>query len=168
MNALIIYDSFAAAAKANATLKHSTDNLAFDVQWNIKPWRVDMLKFPPTAEEALTEALDAHLIVLAGRIAQPLPAWLLTWLEHWAKCRHVGEAAMAVFGIGKAVQISLLATSNLADFAKQHGLGLFYVESDELEDGQTIGIGSVRELTSGMPPVPQRAMAARIHESFQQ
>jgi hypothetical protein len=157
MKALIIYDSFAAAAKANATLKHSTESLAFDVRWNVRPWRVDMLKFPPTAEEVLTDALDAHLVVLAGRIAQPLPSWLLVWLEHWAKCRHIGEAAIAVFGIGKAIQFSSLETSNLVEFVNRHGLGLFYVGSDELEDGRVIELGSVRELKSGVSPVPHHA-----------
>src|SRR5271154_5711262 len=67
MKALIIYDDFYSAIKANASLQHSADKADLAVRWNIRPWRVDMLKFPPTADEALTEALDAHLIVLAGQ-----------------------------------------------------------------------------------------------------
>jgi hypothetical protein len=67
MKALIIYDGFAAGAKASAALKHSTENLAFDVQWNVRPWRLDMLKFTPTLKQAMKEALDAQF----DRAGQP-------------------------------------------------------------------------------------------------
>jgi len=150
MKALIIYDSFAAGAKASAALKHSTENLAFDVQWNVRPWRLDMLRFTPTLEQAMAEALGAHLIVLTTQTPQPLPTWLFTWLEHWAKCRHVAEATLVVFGIGKAMPFSSSTTSHLAEFAKRCGLGLLFVDVDEFEDVRTIGVGSVRELMSCM------------------
>lgn len=159
MKALIIYDNFAAAAKANATLKRSTESLAFDVRWNVSPWRVDMLKFPPTAEEALTDALDAHLVVLAGRMAQPVSFWLLEWLEQWAKSRRVEEAAMAVFGVGKALNPSSSATSNVVQFVNHYGLGLFYVESNEAEDIAAIRVDSVHTFTPGIKAtVSQRVM----------
>ena len=67
----------------------------FAGQWNIRPWRVDLLKFTPTADEALTEALDAHLIVFAGCSAQSLPFWLERWLEQSAKYRRIKDAALA-------------------------------------------------------------------------
>jgi hypothetical protein len=165
MKALIIYDSFAAGSKASTALKHSTENLAFDVQWNVRPWRLDMLKFTPTLKQAMAEALDAHLIVLASQTAQPLPSWLLTWLELWAKSRHVAEAAIAVFGIGQAMPFSSSTASHLAEFAQRCGLGLFFVESDGLEDGRTIGVGSVQERTAGMLPMPLRAWEEGIYES---
>src|SRR6267378_5802818 len=106
MKALIIYDDFDSAAKANTTLQHSAHKADFTVQWNIRPWRVDLLKFPPTADEALTEALDAHLIVFAGRSAQSLPFWLERWLEQWAKHRRVKDAALAVASAGSSKAIS--------------------------------------------------------------
>src|SRR5277367_1867006 len=93
MKALVIYEDFACAEKANTALQHSAQNADVKVQWHIRPWRVDMLKFPPTAEEALTEALDAHLIVFVCRGVQSLPFWLQDWLEHWAKCRQIEDAA---------------------------------------------------------------------------
>ena len=55
-------------------------------------------KFPPTAAEALAEAVDAHLIVFVGHCAQAVPGWLHIWLEEWAAHRHVEEAALAVMG----------------------------------------------------------------------
>src|SRR5271156_5278076 len=110
MKALVIYDDFVCAEKANAALQHSAQNANVSVQWNIRPWRVDMLKFPPTAEEALTEAIDADLIVFAGRSAQSLPFWLQRWLEHWAKCRRIQDAALAVIPAQSTDTLSTSAT----------------------------------------------------------
>src|SRR5882672_6063426 len=110
MKALIIYDDFDSAFKANATLQHSAQKADCAVQWNIRPWRVDLLKFPPTADEALTEALDAHLIVFAGHSAQSLPFWLERWLEQWAKLRRVKDAALAVVSAGNSAAISSVST----------------------------------------------------------
>jgi hypothetical protein len=73
MKTLIIYDDFASATKASATLQQSAQSPAISVQWNTKLWRLGLLKFPPTAEEALTESLDAHLIVFARPCAQWVP-----------------------------------------------------------------------------------------------
>jgi len=134
IKALIIYTDFLSAAKANATLECSAKNADFSVRWNIRPWRVDLLKFPSTAEEALTEALDAHLIVFAGRHAQWLPTWLHDWLEHWAKCRWIEQAALAVFGVEQVAKLSTLATLNVQDFAKSHGLTVICDDSSVEED----------------------------------
>ena len=167
MKALIIYDSFAAGAKANAALKHSTENLAFNVQWNVRPWRLDMLRFTPTLELAMAEALGAHLIVLASHSSQPFPVWLLTWLDHWAKCRHVVEATLAVFCTGKAMPFSSSTTSHLADFARRCGLGLLFVDGDECEDVRTIGIGGVRGLMSRTLFTPTHLLETRTQGLIQ-
>lgn len=81
MKALVIYDDFASAAKANAMLHRATHQVDAIMHWNIRPWRVDLLKQPRRANEALMEAADAHLIVFAGHQAQSLPFWLQGWLE---------------------------------------------------------------------------------------
>ena len=96
MKALIIYDNFVSAARASAMPHHSAQFRSVGVSWNVVPWRLDVMKFPPTAEESLTEAMDAHLIVFAGHFAQWVPSWLQNWLEHWAKCRRIRDAALAV------------------------------------------------------------------------
>jgi hypothetical protein len=122
MKALIIYDDFASAVKANAALQHSAQNLDFFVQWNIRPWRADMLKFTRASEAALSDATDAHLIVFAGRIAQSLPFWL----EHWAKCRQIEDAALAVYCAGSADASSIPAIPELSQFATRHGLNFIF------------------------------------------
>ena len=89
LNAVLLYDDFIVAAQANGALKRSTHLLDEAMQLNVKPWRLDMLKLPPTAAEALAEAADAHLIVLALGQSEYLPAWLMNWLEQWARHRQV-------------------------------------------------------------------------------
>jgi hypothetical protein len=134
MKALIIYDNLSSFAKANAALQHSAQNADVNVLWSIRPWRVDMLKFPPTADEALTEAIDAHLIVFAGRCAQSLPFWLNDWLEQWAKYRRVEDAALAVMGAGKAEVPSSVEKSDLSECARQHGLSVLFDDRGVIED----------------------------------
>jgi hypothetical protein len=122
MKAFIIYKDFASALKANAVLQSAAQPPDFRVQWDIRPWRVDMLKFPPIAEEALADAVDAHLILFAGRCVQSVPFWLQDWLENWARHRHTGDAALAVMGEGNVDALSESAARELSQFARQHGL----------------------------------------------
>jgi hypothetical protein len=126
MKALIIYDELSSFAKANAALQHSAQTTDVNVLWSIRPWRVDMLKFPPTADEALAEAIDAHLIVFAGRRAQSLPFWLQDWLEQWATYRRVEDAALAVMGTGNAEVPSAVTKSDLSQFARHRGLNVIF------------------------------------------
>jgi hypothetical protein len=134
MKALIIYDNLSSFMKANAALQHSAQNAGVNVLWSIRPWRVDMLKFPPTADEALTEAIDAYLIIFAGRCVQSLPFWLKDWLEQWAKYRRVEDAALAVIGAGKAEVPSSVEKSDLSECARQHGLRVLFDDRGVIED----------------------------------
>jgi hypothetical protein len=129
MKALIIYQDFKSALIANSALQQSAQNTEFSVQWNIRPWRVDMLRFPTTAMEALGEATDAHMIVLAGQRTQSFPFWLKDWLEKWAANRQIGDAALAVIGHRNGDVLAMPAISKLLDFAKQHGLSFIIEES---------------------------------------
>jgi hypothetical protein len=143
VKAIIIYDDLDSAVNANTTLQHPVHQADFAVQWNIRPWRVDMLKFPPTADEALTDALDAHLIVFAGRSAQSLPFWLERWLEQWAKYRRIRDAALAVVGTGSAKALSsALARPDLSQFARCHDLSVIF------DDNITIASSSIADGSS--------------------
>ena len=136
MKALIIYDDFATAVKANAALQHSARYSDLIAQWNITFWRVDMLECPPSAETALTEAKDTHLIVFAGRCAQSPPFWLEHWLELWAKCRQVEDAALAVYCESGSDALSLPATLELPQFAMRHGLKVIFDDRMEIVPAQ--------------------------------
>ena len=126
MKALIIFQDFAAAAKANAALQHAVQHADLSIQWSINPYRADLLKFPPTAEVVLDAARDANLIVLAGRSEQSLPVWLQDWLEHWAECRQIDNAALAVIYTGNADPLPPVATPGLSAFANHHGLDFIF------------------------------------------
>jgi hypothetical protein len=129
MKALIFYQDFASAVKANAalqSLKLSTDT---KVQWEVVPWRLDMLIFPPTRTEALVAAGDAHLMLFVGGLPQSLPFWLLDWLENWATARQVKDAALAVTAGTNEETPTLAAISELRQFATQHGLS-FIMDSN--------------------------------------
>src|ERR1700704_2606078 len=95
---LIIYEGFHRVVKAIAALERAPNDADATLAWNIWPWRVDMLQFPAIAAEALIEAIEAHLIVLAGLRAQSLPVWLPDWLEQWATHRPIEDAAPAIIG----------------------------------------------------------------------
>ena len=125
MNAVIIYDKFDIAAKAKAMLEQAVFRSDETILWNLDPWRIDLLAVPPAAEVAMVKAEEAHLIVLAVHQVQPL---LIAWLERWAECRQVQEAALAVCDGGKAgsLSASTRAAPELSQFAGRHGLSLLF------------------------------------------
>jgi hypothetical protein len=134
MKALVIYDDLALASEANAILQRATHPPNAAVQWNIRPWRLDMLKSLPTADEALKDAADARLIALAIRRTSPLPAWLIDWLKQWAALRQTPDAALAVIGDGYAKASLAQATVELSRFARQYGLTVICEKHGEIND----------------------------------
>src|SRR5258706_329260 len=102
MKAVIVYQDPHAAEKAQSALQHAARFPPAQIQWTIRPWRADMLKFQNTAEEALVDATDAHLIVFVDDCAQMMPSWVQDWLENWAARRQVESAALAVLSHGIA------------------------------------------------------------------
>lgn len=129
MNAVIIYDRFEFAVKAGAMLRRVGQQTGETVHWVVMPWRLDILEMPAAAEQALTEAAGAHLILLAIRQAQTLGAWLLDWLERWARRRQVQAAALAMWVGGTGNTVFGGTTPELSTFAERHGLIL--VRSDD-------------------------------------
>lgn len=157
MKALMIYEDFTSAAKASAALHHSAQQYAAQdpevlVQWKILPWRLDMLKFPPTAAEALAEAVDAHLIIFVGHSAQAIPGWLRTWLEQWAEHRHVADAALAVMGDGHTGTLSTAAIPELFQFARRHGLSVILDDQGSASPGDNVP-KLMLPITPLIPPV---------------
>jgi hypothetical protein len=134
MKALIIYDNFAFAAKANTMLQQAADQTDATIRWNIRPWRVDALNLTRNADEALMDAADAHLIVFAGHRAQSIPSWLQDWLERWVACRQIKDAAFAVIGGRNGETLSMPAVPELSRFAKRHGLSFITDEGFIIHD----------------------------------
>jgi len=120
MKALIIYDDFAGAVRASAALQHATLIANVNADWDLRPWRTDVLRVPSAADEALKEAADADLIVFAGSGAYSLPAWLKEWLKRWVMRRQFEDVALAM--IRGAGTLAVPAVAQLRRFAARHGL----------------------------------------------
>src|SRR5260221_625183 len=138
MKALIVYDDATCAAATNAILHRAADRADISVKWDVRPWRLNMLRFTPTAEEIMSDAADAHLIVLAIRKTRSLPAWMMNWLEQWAVLRQSPGAALAVIGCGTAE-----ASVAMRQFARRFGLSFIW-------EGQKpqLGVGFLIEAAS--------------------
>jgi hypothetical protein len=134
MNAVIIYEESDSAGTANALLQRASDHLGAATQWSVKPWRLDALKEPAFGLAALQDAADAHLIVLAVRRPTHTPSWLLTWLEVWAKRRHVQDAALAVFEGTGGDTLSTVVTTELSELAQRHGLSFICGDVSPAQD----------------------------------
>jgi hypothetical protein len=134
MKALIVYDDATCAATTNAILHRAADRAEISVKWDIRPWRLNMLSFTPTVEEAMSDAADAHLIVFAIRNTRSLPTWLMSWLERWAALRQIPDAALATIGYGSPDAQLQQSTPNLVQFARRFGLGFIFENLGENND----------------------------------
>jgi hypothetical protein len=137
MNALILYDDFHCAANINALLHYAAQREHITVRWDVQPWRLDMLEFPPMAERALDDAANAHLIVLAARYASSFPGWLMRWLDQWAELRVSADTALAVMRHEDGKLSLVSAAVDLIQFARRHRLKLICDTSREKDDKQT-------------------------------
>jgi hypothetical protein len=123
MNAFIIYDSFSLASKANTLLHRASANAGDSPDWNITPWRTQMLRVEPYSEIAHRDAADAHLIVFAWLNNRPFHQWIKEWLEKWISGRKVKEAAIAILGESEDV-CQGSAAMELKRFAEERGVSL--------------------------------------------
>ncbi len=143
IKALLIYDDFASAVKANMALQRVSEQADLSVLWNIRPWCVDVLRLLPAADKALNEAIDAHLIVFAGNRAQSNPSWLQRWLEQWATCRSINDAALAVIADGGQQTLSSSVSSGITEFARRHKLEIIFNDRGALKNEAAVFIRRV-------------------------
>lgn len=121
LKATVIYDDFDFATRAAALLERAAIRAREAAKWDVKPWRLDVLKQPSLAEAAEAEAADADLIVFALSKTPSPPAELTMWLERWAAHRQIEDAAlMALFPDEFAAATPLWY--ELEQFAEQYGL----------------------------------------------
>lgn len=165
MNAAIIYDDFALAARANNTLQRVGHRADVNVNWSIKPWRLNLLKNHAVAGEALKDAADAHLIVLAGRRAESLPFWLREWLTRWANVRKNLDAALAVIGNTNG-GLSRPATPELSQFIRQHGLTFIIDEGPVAKDAVKLFIRYSHECELPVAVMQSRFAKAPHHHPY--
>ena len=130
--AFVIYDDLSSFAKANVALQSFAQNPRSGVNWTIKPWMAALLRFPPTSDEALTQALDAQLIVFASRGDQSYPFWLQDWLARWARRRQIENAAFVVVSQRNTNRPASADGFTVEKFAKGHGLDVIaHIRGDQ-------------------------------------
>jgi hypothetical protein len=151
IKALIIYDDTACAARVSAALHRAGHNADMNVEWDIRPLRLDALRRIPEAHEALVEASGAHLILFAGGLAQSFPSLLERWLERWAATRRIEDATLAVMNRLGGGMLSSAISPLLNDFAERHGL-TFIVEQDSVGGAELMSLGDSPTDRLPMPP----------------
>lgn len=122
MTALIIYDSFGLASKANILLQRASANADRFLDWRIVSFRTQMLRSEPFAQAVLKEAVEANLIICAWLESRPFHHWIQTWLEQWISSRNNNDAAIAV--LGERDDAAWKGLTELSRFAAMHGLAL--------------------------------------------
>jgi len=155
LKVLIVYDDVTRAANVNAILHRVAHRADMAVNWDIRPWRLNMLKLPATAGLVLRDAVDAHLIVFAVRTINKLHVWLINWLERWATLRQTPDAALALVGDGTAQASTAPATVAMSRFARQNGLGFFFNNHGKINNKQAFP-NPIRneEVSYVLPPSP--------------
>jgi hypothetical protein len=122
MNAVILYDEYRLGTRASAMLCEAARRADVCLSWKINSWPTDLLLSWPATDDALNDAVSAHLIVIAIRKQAELSLRLLNWLETWAARREIQDAALAVFDGENIDLLSACPSPELAHFAKYHGL----------------------------------------------
>ena len=121
LKAAIIYDDFDFAARAAALLERVAIRADEAMKWDVRPWRLDVLKPSSLANAALGETADADLIVVALLKTHSPPDELMGWLENWAMKRQIEDTAMIVF-CPEENAASTPLWRELKEFAERHGL----------------------------------------------
>jgi hypothetical protein len=165
MKAVIIYDGFVVAAQANTTLQRAGHRANANFHWSIKRWRLNALKDHTAGGEALMDAVDAHLIVLAGRRAASLPFWLREWLTRWANIRQIPDAALAVIERTNG-GLSRPAAPKLSRFVRQHGLTFIIDEGPVAKDAVKLFIRCARKREFSLPVTRSRLVETGTDDSY--
>ncbi len=121
LKAVIIYDDFDFAARTAALLKRAAIRSDEAIEWDVKPWRLDLLKPSSLADAALAETADTDLMVVALSKTHLLPDALLDWLDQWAERRQIQDAALMVL-CPEETAGPMSARSRLKEFAEWRGL----------------------------------------------
>ncbi|MGD0743582.1 MAG: hypothetical protein ABSA45_00355 [Verrucomicrobiota bacterium] len=136
LKATVIYDNFDFATRAAALLERVALRVREAVKWDVKPWRLDVLKQSPLAEAAGAEAADADLIVFALSRTHSPPPELTAWLEGWEARRQIEDTAVMVLSPGEPAAATPL-WRELKQFAERHGLA-FLSSHDVRESGDSM------------------------------
>lgn len=164
LKATVIYDDFDFATRAAALLERAAIRVREAMRWDVKPWRLDVLKQSSLAEAAGAEAADADLIVFALSKTHSPPPELTMWLEHWEAHRQIQDPAVMVLSPDEPAAATPLWLE-LKQFAGRHGLA-FLSSHAVRENGDSMRFvhqlwqrrqpaAPALELLADLPPLPR-------------
>ena len=131
MKALLVYEDFASAVKAHSAVRNSAMAAGLDDQWEIVPWRMELLSSSESAAEALVQGLDADLLILAGQLSFSVSPLIEKWIRNWAASRHVANAALGYLQPSDTPSNTSLITE-LSFLAAEYGLSFIVSEENGL------------------------------------
>ena len=150
LKATVIYDDFDFATRAAALLERAAVRVHEAIKWDVKPWRLDVLKQTSLAGAAGAEAADADLLVFALSQTRSLPPELTVWLEDWGAHRQIEDTAIMVLSPGERAAATPL-WHELKQFARRQGLA-FLSSHEVLENGDSMQF--VHQLWQRRQPAP--------------
>jgi len=136
LKATVIYDDFDFATRAAALLERVAVRVHEAIKWDVKPWRLDVLKQSSLAGAAGAEAADADLLVFALSQTHSLPPELTVWLEDWETNRQIEDTAIMVLSPGERAAATPL-WHELKQFAQRQGLA-FLSSHDVRQNGDSM------------------------------
>jgi len=163
LKATVIYENFDFAIRAAALLERVAARVHETMEWDVRPWRLDVLKQSPLAEAAGAEAADTDLVMFTLSHTRSLPPELTAWLEHWNARRQIVDPAIMVLSPDSLTAAETPLWRELKQFAMQHGLA-FLNSGDVRDNGDSMRF--VHQLwqrklphagTVGLPASPARA-----------
>jgi len=160
LKATVIYDDFDFATRAAALLERVAVRVQEAIKWDVKPWRLDMLKQSSLAGAAVAEAADADLMIFALSRTPSPPAELTVWLEDWGAHRRIEDSAVMVLSPEERAAATPL-WHELKQFAARHGLS-FLSSYDVRENGDSMQF--VHQLWQRRQPA---AMVGSVAHSLQ-
>jgi tRNA A37 threonylcarbamoyltransferase TsaD len=88
----------------------------------------------------------------------------MDWLERWARCRQVQEAALAVWGGGSADTRLARPTPELSQFARHHGLSLIFDDNALVEDKSLMVASDLHKREVSLTPTLQHVLEQPVHD----
>jgi hypothetical protein len=74
----------------------------------------------------MADALDADMLVFAGRCVRLVPLWLEDWLEEWVQQRRVRDVVVVIISDVSQGESAAAGNCPVSEFAKRRGLEIVY------------------------------------------
>src|SRR5690349_25122186 len=87
LDVFLIHDDLRAGLRGKQALDRVAGRLGLKAEFNFHLWKFDLLNEPKLRDFAVTDARDAHIVVLAVHETSELPSPVRLWLQQWMENR---------------------------------------------------------------------------------